>query len=426
MNYIKKLINSQEFFQKHRKSTKDFIRKRCLTFNIVICFLLNLIKGSYQDELDYFFKALNHDEICERTVTKAAFCKARKKLKYEAFVDLNHQSINFFYENASTLNWQGFNLMAIDGSTIQLPKTPEVAEHFGVLSPNKGEDCPLARISQMFDVLNHVTVDAVISPISEGEREIAQAHFTYMMHNDLILLDRGYPAYWLFNLILSQGGNFCARVKVNQWKIVRKFFNSDKKEKIINLKAPGSSITQCKEMGLDIVPLKLRLIRVELETGESEVLITSLTDKEKYPHEIFSDLYHQRWPVEEDYKIMKSRIEIGNWSGKSVRSVYQDFHAKVFTKNFTAMMAHSVKEKVDNNCDGLKYKYQINITQALSKIKDTIVLLFNRPCCIMEELLIKIRKILIKTIEPVRPGRKFPRKHKVSLKRFYPCYKPIR
>ena len=35
-------------------------------------------------------------------------------------------------------------------------------------------------------------------------------------------------------------------------------------------------------MGLDLKPLKLRLIRVELDTGEIEILITSLLDKEAY------------------------------------------------------------------------------------------------------------------------------------------------
>ena len=36
------------------------------------------------------------------------------------------------------------------------------------------------------------------------------------------------------------------------------------------------------------------LIRVELETGQIEVLITSLTDEKKIPQEIFKDLYHLR------------------------------------------------------------------------------------------------------------------------------------
>jgi hypothetical protein len=52
---------------------------------------------------------------------------------------------------------------------------------------------------------------------------------------------------------------------------------------------------------------------------------------EQYPHDLFADLYHDRWPVEEDYKIMKCRIEIENFTGQSELSVYQDFHARVLS-----------------------------------------------------------------------------------------------
>jgi len=47
-----------------------------------------------------------------------------------------------------------------------------------------------------------------------------------------------------------------------------------------------------------------------------------LSDTGKYPWAVFFDLYHSRWPVEEDYKTVKSRIELENFSGKSALSVY--------------------------------------------------------------------------------------------------------
>jgi hypothetical protein len=59
----------------------------------------------------------------------------------------------------------------------------------------------------------------------------------------------------------------------------------------------------------------------------------TLIDTQPYPIDIFNDLYHSRWPVEEDYKAIKCRMELENFTGKSVFSVYQDFHAKVFAKN---------------------------------------------------------------------------------------------
>lgn len=118
----------------------------------------------------------------------------------------------------------------------------------------------MARVSQMFDPLNRITIDAIIESKDVGERK--------------------------------------------RWKIVRQFYNSGKKEKIISLSAFPSSIKQCREMGLALKPLRLRLLRVELDTGEAEILITSLLNRDRYPIKEFAELYHLRWPVEEDYKAM--------------------------------------------------------------------------------------------------------------------------
>jgi hypothetical protein len=106
-------------------------------------------------------------------------------------------------------------------------------------------------------------------------------------------------------------------------------------------------------------------------------LITSLIDIQRYPIGIFNDLYHQRWPVGEDYKAIKCRMDLENFSGKSPLSVYQDFHAKVFAKNLVALMAFHVKDALDKADDNKMYQYQINFTQALSKSKGVIALLFH-------------------------------------------------
>ena len=426
IDFLKEIILSNDFLDRHRQSPKNFTRKRKLPFHYLIFLLMNFIKRSYQDELDGFFQALKGFEVSKRIVSKVALSKARMKLKYEAFVELNRHLIDFFYRDYQPITWQGLNLLAIDGSTARLPRIKEIAEHFGVWHSKGGTECPIARVSQMFDVLNNISIDAIISPKSVGERELAAQHFLNLLPADLILLDRGYPAYWLFNLILSLGSNFCARISCTKWKIIRKFYHSGKKEQIIYLPAPPTSIKQCLEMGLDTKPLRLRLVRVQLDTGETEILITSLTDSDLYPAHIFDELYHQRWPVEEDYKKAKCWIEIENFSGKSVLSVYQDFHAKIFSKNLTSALAHPTREIVRQASEGKKYEYQINFAQALSKTKDVIVLLFDRSKEAAILLISQLHEIFIKTIEPIRPGRKFPRNHKVYRRCFYYCYKPIR
>jgi hypothetical protein len=346
-------------------------------------------------------------------------------LKYEAFVELNDHMIRAYYSNFPKLAWNGFNLLAVDGTTIRVPDEPEIAEHFGVWKPRQGKPCPKARASQMFDVLNKITVDAIISPKEEGERELAAQHFHKLIPNDLVLLDRGYPAYWLFNLILSMNANFCARVSYKKWKVIRKFYESGEKETIVKLVPTPSSYKKCAEIGLNKKPIKVRLIRVELDTGETEVLITSLIDKDRYPAKMFADLYHLRWPVEEDYKVIKCRLDTENFSGKSVHSVYQDFHAKILSKNLTSIIANTTRNSVNEISEGRNFRYQVNFTQALSKMKSTIILLFNRPIDSVKEIVSKLQDIFIKTLEQVRPGRKFERAHKIRSRIFYGSYKQI-
>jgi len=101
IDFLKKIIFSEKFLSSNKNSSRNFTRNRILPFHHIIFFLMNLLKGSYQDELDYFVKAINHSESFVRKVTKSAFCKARKKLKFEAFTKLNMEAVNYFYDHFS-------------------------------------------------------------------------------------------------------------------------------------------------------------------------------------------------------------------------------------------------------------------------------------------------------------------------------------
>jgi hypothetical protein len=421
---IKKKLFSTEFLEKYRQSESDFTRNRKFPFHLLICFLINFVKSSYQSELDRFFQAITRSPIAKRVVSKAALTKARMKLKYEAFIELNQHLINQFDGSFPYQTWLGFRLLAIDGTTLTLPKVKEIIDHFGVWDCRQGEPCPKARASQLYDPLNRLTVKALIHPKSIGEREQARLLLSGILSNSLILLDRGYPAFWLFKLILLQGAEFCARMPMN-WIMVKQFAKSRKRQKIIKLAVTPSVIKYCKELGLDLKPLRLRLIRVTLDTGESEILITSLLDKASHPVEIFGELYHERWFVEEDYKIMKCRMEMEAFTGKSVLSINQDFHANVFAKNLVSMLTFSAQSDLKSSGVKEKHPHQINFSQAIGKAKHVVVLLFQRTTATVIKLIQDFIKVVAMTTEPVRPGRKYPRNHKTAKKQYYQNYKRV-
>ena len=416
---LKVRLTSTEFMERHRRSPKDFIRKRSLTFVIVVLFLLNMVKRALQDELDEFFKLLSGEEVASRVVTKSAFSQARKKLSYEAFIELNALQVEYFYRHYDYETWQGFRLLAVDGSSNELPESEDIIKHFGLW---KG--VPVARVSQLFDVLNGVSVETRIGPKEKGEREFAVLHFEKIGAGDLVLMDRGYPAFWLFALLHHKKAHFCARMPAGVWTEVDRFIASEKKEQLVQLSPSVPSLKKCQTLGLDCLPLTVRLIRIDLDNGEVEVLVTSLLAPREYPRSLFKKLYHLRWGVEESYKFFKSRLELENFSGKSALSVYQDFHAKIFTANLTAILAHPAQKVVKEQSRNKKYAYRINFTQALSKMKNTIVLFFQKPS--ITEILRRFQNVITRTIEPVRPNRKYPHKERIRPKKFSMSYKPIR
>jgi len=415
---LRQRLTAPDFVERHRQSVKAFTRQRCLPFVTMVLFLLNLVKRPLQDELDQFFNLESEAVVAEARVTKSAFSQARKKLKAEAFIELNMLQVDYFYAHFAYQTWSGFRLLAVDGSTTQLLETADIVAHFG-----RWGSIPLARVSQMFDVLNEVTVAALIGPKHQGEREYAARHFALLSSSDLVLLDRGYPAFWLFALILAQGAHVCARMPVGVWNEVDQFVASGVREQVLDLYPGALAKQECQTRNLSTQPLRVRLVRIELDSGEVEVLITSLLDSERYPYALFKELYHQRWPVEEEYKLLKLRVEVENWSGKSSLAVYQDFHAKVFTTNLAAILAQPAQQEVVQQSPPKRYIYQVNFAHLLSKMKDTVVFLLRGT--MIEDILASLWQIMLRIVEPIRPGRSYPRKKTGRFRRFSMNYKPL-
>ena len=67
-----------------------------------------------------------------------------------------------------------------------------------------------------------------------------------------------------------------------------------------------------------------------------------------------------------------------------------------------------------------KYNYQLNFTQALNRMKNSIVLLFIRPRQKIKEYIVHLENLFISNLGLIRPGRYIERKFRKS-KRIYPA-----
>ena len=139
-----------------------------------------------------------------------------------------------------------------------------------------------------------------------------------------------------------------------------------------------------------------------------------------YPTSIFADSTHQRWGVEEDFKLLKSLLNIEKYSSVSIEGVLQDLYAKLLTKNLAASAIHDakLKIKIKKAKNSRFYDYKVNFTFAINQLKDNVVRLTMKLADyeLYELLINKISK----NLSTIRPNRKFVRKGRRTKPNKYP------
>ena len=413
---IKGLLYSHEFMNRNRADEKDFTRKRKLPFISLILFMTNIIKQTVQKELTKFIKTFSDRKS---NITKSAFSQSRMKLKPEAFIKLNNRLVEEFYTDNIIKKWNGFRLCAIDGSKLILPThSKELMDKFGTLS--SGMIIPQAQISSCYDVLNEIILDTQLETLQVNEMNQAVRHLEKLSKGDLIIFDRGYAATWFYYMIKLKELDFLNRLPKGFRKDAENFRLSDKKDDIIEVDVPPQkSRYGLQRHGLTkdkVRPFKLRLVKVMLDTGEIEVLSTTLLDKEKYPLEIFKDLYFKRWGIETNYNRLKSNIHVEEFSGLTEIAIRQDFYANVFINNLQSIIALDSKEEIDRENEGNEYEYKINRNLSLGFMKDRIVEIFTSDNPRYYE---ELKNLFKMNPNPIRKGRKNPRKHQDKNRRKY-------
>jgi len=414
------------------------------------------LRRSSQRELNDFFGRLNNSEYSIQMVTKSAFSQARSKLKPDAFIELSHSSVDFFYDNSPYLLWDKHRLLACDGSTIRLPDSQDIREKFTPtgFGPNADAESSLATISLIYDPLNLVTLNAKIDAYNVSEITLLKEQLQEVSFkpDDILLIDRGYPSIGLLYELHHRKIGFCVRLKDNWWKAVNEMLKTGKTDKIVTFVLPkkDKSLQQLFKGKTDSVTVRISVI--ELEDGKKEILCTSLLDTEKYTLEDLKQLYHFRWGIEEAYKLFKVRADMDSFSGMTALSVKQDFYAGIFSMNLCAMMSFPIEQKVRADMDSfsgmtalsvkqdfyagifsmnlcammsfpieqkvreeskeaeLKNTKMVNRTNAFSLVRESMVGVFLKKK--IKGFLKTVDNILQKTTEAIRSNRTFPRNHK--------------
>ncbi len=374
---------------------------------------MSFTRPSVKTELDRFFKALSESPESFESVSKSAFTQARKKLKPEAFEKLRDEQLNYFLDNAPyKKDWKGYRLVSIDGSKLNLPYSEELASHYGLMKNQYQIKMVGSLASIAYDVCNDLILDACLGIIDGSEHDLAVSHLNRLNpQTDVLIFDRGYPAVWLMALLTKLGFKFCFRLST-LWKDAVDLINSNKNDIDWKTKRNSrSNLHRFEEFNLPDQVEDLRLVCIRLSSGEKEVLATNLINREAISIKDMQELYHMRWGVETEFRVLKQVLEVEYFTGKSSQAVQQDFYARIFMANMASMIAsQGLHEKKIEREKRSKHKVKPNITQTLAKTKDFLIDLFYTldP----GKLIAQMIRMLEKCFDIVRPNRSFPRNKK--------------
>ena len=431
-NYLLALVESlrnklrdPQFLARHRVRPEDFTRERQLTFPLLMLFVLQQTIKSLQRHLDAFFNELAGGEIFE-PVTAGAVTHARAKLKETAFVELNRDCVlpTFYSSERPVRRWRGHRLVGIDSSLIRLPDSEELGNLFGWKEASNqngatGTRYPEARLSVVYDLLNRSGWDTRLEPSTVGEVTLAIEQLGYLQPGDIEINDRGFTGYVYLALILRQQAHFMARCSTGSFLAAQELFrlNRANQSRIVWLYAPPDQKAECRRLGLPL-KMKVRFVSVRLPTGELEVLATSLLDEALYPTEDFLTVYHYRWGHETFHLMLKGRLELENFSGRTTEAVRQDVQAAVLLANLESLLSEPSQSALDQPSTPESQGLQVNRSNSYHalKLKLLELLYSDTPAPLV---LAKLTILFQGSPVAVRPERKVKRRRRMSFHRSY-------
>lgn len=288
-------------------------RRRGLPHEVLVYFLMAMVlygNVAYEEVLRLVLEGLRPvlgDEAVSRaTVTKGAISQARGQVGVEPLRQLYHEQVRpHGPPEMPRVCYRGLRVMALDGSTLDMPDETANAEHFGYPGASRGEAAfPQLRFVAMAECGTHTLCFAAPGPYATSEQELANTVIEQADSSMLVSADRNFYSHAFWHRALSTGAKLLFRVKRNQ-RLPREQELAD-----------GSYLTTLyahdKDRRRQVNGTQVRVIEYALDglddAEPSYRLITNWLAPELAPAQELAVLYHQRWSIEQSLDELKVHL----------------------------------------------------------------------------------------------------------------------
>lgn len=431
------LISSSATNEIVRTRLSDFTRKRVMSFDMVLFYLIFRNRNCAEADLVEFFSKL---DILHKKISKQALHKNLRKVNPNVFLYLFMQFSKLFYNSNFDIKYRGkYTLLAEDGTSFQIPYLYTNIEYFGFWkSYHVKEELDVnliqSKASGLYDVTNGFFVDFLLKPINYSElplayNHLARCHSLYKDKNVIYLADRYYGSAELISTLEAYGFHYCIRGKSNFYKkqVAAMKTNDEEIEVQVDnkwLKRFNSSPIG-KEYRENNPVMKIRVVKSIYTYFDklhkpvvNELLFFTNLPKEEFSSSEIIELYSKRWDIEVSYKVLKSDLEIERHISRDKNVAQSAIYGKVIFYNIMGIFRKTinhyfeenptikVKEENGNLVEEIKI-YAVNINQ-LIKCITTNHIMENMFYKTKNELAFRICQIFVaskKLKVPIRPGR---------------------
>jgi len=203
-------------------------------------------------------------------------------------------------------------LMAVDGFMVEVPDTSENADEFGRMSNGrKASAFPQVQAVVLGECGSHAITGAAVGPCNAHERTLAQDIIPRLERDMLVMADRNFYSFDMWQKFRQSGADLLWRVNANLGlPVVRWLPDGSYLSVICHPKIPGqrrSELQHAAQEGAEIDPSEAHLVRVvEYDipdregngTGEIICVIASILDPAEATAEELAAAYHERWECE--------------------------------------------------------------------------------------------------------------------------------
>jgi hypothetical protein len=340
------------------------LRHRLLPARVVVYYVLGLALFSdapYEEVMRNLVEGLSWASGWARAwkvPTKASLFKARARLGPKPLEALFRAvAAPMATEQSRGAFYRGWRLMSIDGTCLDLADTPENGAHFGRPGTGRGEGrgaFPQVRVVALAETGTHALVDAVPGPLSQGEGGLARGLLRSFRPGMLVLADRYFYSFSLWNEARATGAELLWRTKSNhvlpiEQRLPDGSYLSTLHEVVGHHWGDGEVAVRVVEYSLDDPgrPSGDQLYR----------LVTTITDPAAAPANELAGLYPERWEFETTLDELKThqrgpRVVLRS---KQPDGVAQELYGYLCVHYAVRWLMHAVALDADQDPDRLSF-----------------------------------------------------------------------